>query len=544
MVETHISWVVLTGDYAYKIKKPVDLGFLDYSTPEKRRFYCEEELRLNGRLSPDLYLEVVAITGSADSPAIAGEGPVVDWAVKMRQFPQEALLDRRLEAGLVDGPSIDRVADAVAAFHGAIPAVAADSALGTPSQVLAPALENFRHLRETAPADLAGALQGLEDWTRRTHGALEPVFRTRREAGRIRECHGDMHLGNMAEIDGRLRIFDGIEFNEALRWIDVMSEAAFAMSDLNHRHRPDLGWRFLNRYLEGTGDYAGLVVLGFYRVYRLMVRAKVTAIRLGQREAGSTEWERDRREVDAYVAQARRVTTPAAPALILTRGISGSGKSWLSAVLVEHLEAVRLRSDVERKRLFGLSRDADSRSVPGGCGVWPGRCSTPASRPSWTPPSSTPRTAGPSGSWPGRRAVRSSSSTSGWTPPRRAGGWPRGSAGVTTPRRRALRCWSASSRVTAGCRRTSRATPSPSTGPRRRPRTSSPLGSRGASPAPEGTFRPQAGSYRSGPGPPHQSRKRLNCLSPVRACTGPESGGSTSRRSLDEGRRPESGDSA
>ncbi|MDZ7751839.1 MAG: AAA family ATPase [Gammaproteobacteria bacterium] len=365
LVETHISWVLLSGDYAYKIKKPVDLGFLDFSTPDKRRFYCEEELRLNSRLAPDIYLEVVPVTGTPESPAIQGEGPVVDHAVKMRQFPQEGLLDRRLEQGLVRAADIDHMAAVVAAFHRDIPAAHGDGGKGNPGGILEPALENFRHLRAHTPDDLAPALETLERWTRDTFAALAGVFAARRAGGFVRECHGDMHLGNMAEVDGELRIFDGIEFSAALRWIDVMSEAAFVMTDLNHRGRADFGWRFINRYLEETADYDGLAVLAFYRVYRIMVRAKVAAIRLEQLSPDSEEWRADKAEVERYVAQALGVTAAPEPTLILTRGVSGSGKSWLSQGLVEHLGAVRLRSDVERKRLFGLARDADSGALPG-----------------------------------------------------------------------------------------------------------------------------------------------------------------------------------
>ncbi len=363
--ETHISWVLLTGDYAYKIKKPLDLGFLDFSTLDKRRFYCDEELRLNSRLAPDIYLGVVPVTGSVEAPAIEGSGPVVDYAVKMRQFSQDGLLNRRLEKGLVTAADIDHMAAVVAAFHGDIPAMDAGEDPQDAGGILEPALENFRHLRAHTDDDLAPALDTLERWTRNTFAGLEDVFAARRAGGFVRECHGDMHLGNMAEVDGELRIFDGIEFNADLRWIDVVSEAAFVMTDLNHRGRRDFGWRFINRYLEETGDYDGLAVLAFYRVYRLMVRAKVAAIRLQQLPADSDEGRRDRAEVERYIHQAQGVASAPGPGLLLTRGVSGSGKSWLSQGLVEHLGAVRLRSDVERKRLFGLDSRASSRSGPG-----------------------------------------------------------------------------------------------------------------------------------------------------------------------------------
>jgi aminoglycoside phosphotransferase family enzyme len=283
VIETHISWVLLTGEYAYKIKKPVNLGFVDFTTPGQRRYYCEEELRLNRRLALGLYLEVVSIRGDPGAPRISGEGPVLDYAVKMREFPQDALASRRIAGGDFGAAEIDALAARVAEFHAGAPAAGPEGRFGTPDAVLSAALQNFEQMLPLVKTVTeVRTLRMLRQWTEREHGARRDAFERRRGEGFVRECHGDLHLGNITMIDGRPVPFDCIEFNDELRWIDVMSEVAFLAMDLEDRGRRDLAWRFLNRYLEATGDYAGIPVLRFYLVYRALVRAKVHLIRSRQ----------------------------------------------------------------------------------------------------------------------------------------------------------------------------------------------------------------------------------------------------------------------
>lgn len=352
-IETHISWVLLCGEYAYKIKKAVDLGFLDFTTLDRRRFYCHEELRLNGRLAPELYLDVVPIAGTAQRPQVGGAGEVIEYAVKMKRFPQEALLSRMVERQGLDPGLIDQMIEIIADFHQRIPSVAGDSELGTAQRVRGPVDENFRQIRErVGDAKHGRLLDQIRQWSEREFVARRSDLRSRREQGFVRECHGDMHLGNMAWIGGRVLIFDGIEFNPALYWIDVMSEVAFLCMDLEDHGYRALAFRFLNGYLERTGDYLGLRVLPYYLAYRAMVRAKVASIRL-QQETEHGEAPEARAELDNYLALALRYTQAARPALFITHGLSGSGKSTLSAPLVERLPAIRLRSDRERQRLFG-----------------------------------------------------------------------------------------------------------------------------------------------------------------------------------------------
>ncbi|MGW8247619.1 MAG: bifunctional aminoglycoside phosphotransferase/ATP-binding protein [Acidiferrobacterales bacterium] len=357
VIETHISWVLLTGEYVYKIKKPVDFGFLDFSTLEKRHHFCEEELRLNQRLAPKLYLEVVSITGSEEQPKINGPGEPIEYAVKMRQFPQSAQLDRLLAAGQLQPGIIDRLADKVAQFHQSIKSVEADSPYGDIDHLKLPMLENFTQIREAIDAaDVKPTLDALEQWTRVHFLELAPAIAERKADGFVRECHGDMHLRNIALWQDEIVVFDCIEFNPNLYWIDVVSEIAFLIMDLEDREQEALAQRFLNRYLETTGDYYGLRLLPFYKVYRAMVRAKVDALRLkqeGEREqTGSSDYQQTFREFHQYLLLAERYIQPARPVLLINYGLSGSGKSVTTRQLAEALPAIQLRSDIERKRLF------------------------------------------------------------------------------------------------------------------------------------------------------------------------------------------------
>lgn len=361
MLETHISFVLLAGDYAYKIKKPVVLPFADFGSLEARRHYCFEELRLNRRFAPQLYLDVVPITGSVESPHVEGEGPALEYAVKMRRFGQDALFDHLLAQGALRPEHIDGLAGRMAAFHAEAPATT-DAAFGTPDEVLQPALDNFADMAPHAHAQRREVLDGLQAWTRQAFATLDPVFAARHRAGRVRECHGDLHLRNIVLIEGEPVPFDCIEFSEALRWIDVINEAAFLAMDLMDRGRPDLGYRFLDRYLAKTGDYDGIAVLRFYLVYRALVRAKIHDLRARQAEADPREAQRLQAAADHYLSLAGDIAHGARPALLLMHGFSGAGKSRVAAALVEALGAIRVRSDVERKRLFGLDATDRSRS--------------------------------------------------------------------------------------------------------------------------------------------------------------------------------------
>ena len=363
LIETHISFILLAGAYAYKIKKAVALGFLDFSTLEKRRFYCEEELRLNRRFAPDLYLDLVAIGGTPARPVLYASGSILEYAIKMARFPQEALLDRMLEAGGLTPQLIDGVAAEVAAVHGAVAGASVPAGRGTPEAVRQPVHENFVQIAERAIGRAENELlPSLRAWCEEEFTRRQKDFIARLENGFVRECHGDLHLGNMALIEGRVTLFDCIEFNPGLRWIDVMSDAAFLVMDLEDRGRPDLAWRFLNAYLERSGDFAGLRVLPYYLVYRAMVRAKVACIRASQPGLSGREAQQAWQRAQSYLAIAARLARQARPWLLITFGYSGSGKTTATQALLEKTGAIRLRSDVERKRLHGLAPEARSQS--------------------------------------------------------------------------------------------------------------------------------------------------------------------------------------
>jgi uncharacterized protein len=354
VAETHVSWVFLTGEYAYKVKKPVKLPFLDFSTLERRRHFCEEEIRLNRRLAPELYLGIVPIGGDPAAPRV-GATPAIEYAVKMRQFPDTARLDRLLAKGSLADDALRSFAEELARFH----AEQAPVSPRDPAETAASAaLENFDELEQYLEAR---ALAPLRDWTREHAANVARAFSRRAALGRYRECHGDLHLENLLMLDDRIVAFDALEFDRQLREIDVLSEAAFLAMDLGAHGRDDLGYVFLSQYLEDGGDYDGMDILRFYLVYRALVRAKVRAIKAAQKSA-----EPDRTALEPYLDAATTLIAPRKPLLVITHGLSGSGKTHVTQSLVGPLRAVRVRSDLERKRLHGLAAAARSGSAVGG----------------------------------------------------------------------------------------------------------------------------------------------------------------------------------
>jgi aminoglycoside phosphotransferase family enzyme/predicted kinase len=363
VVETHISSILLTGEFAYKIKKPLDLGFLDFSTLGKRLHACEEEVRLNRRLAPAIYIGVVPITGSTAAPCINGPGVPFEYAVKMRQFPPDATLDRLQADGQLIARHVEAIATTLARFHLENCARAgADTPFGDPQHIWQPVAQNFLQIapRLTDAADHQ-QFDALQHWSEAEHARLAPLLTARKRDGFIRECHGDLHLGNLAWVDDQLLVFDCLEFNPELRWIDIQSEIAFCTMDLMQRGRTDLAWLFLNTWLEITGDYEGLALLRYYAVYRALVRAKVAVLRAGQ--VTGPDSDTALAEARAILDLATTLTRPLPLRLDITHGLSGSGKTTLTQTLMQTPGAIRLRSDVERKRLAGL--DALERSNSG-----------------------------------------------------------------------------------------------------------------------------------------------------------------------------------
>ncbi len=364
LLETHISWVLLTENYAFKLKKPLDLGFLDFSTLEKRRQACLDELRLNQRLAPDLYLEVITITGAPHAPSLEHNGDELEFAVKMRRFDQDQLLAHLMEEHRITPSLLDVLIDEVANFHQSLPGADTDSPWGSFEAVWEPVAQNFQQIQSTPLLDHhEKELTDLLAWSEQEHQRKRKIFETRRRAGFVRECHGDMHLGNMVSIDERVVIFDCLEFNAALRWIDTISELAFLVMDLADRGATHYAFRALNGYLQITADYAGLKVLRYYLVYRAMVRAKVNAIRCQQEREQGLNYENALNEAAGYLQLASGYTQPVQPYLAITTGLSGSGKTTYTQQLLERTGAVRIRSDVERKRLAELDARTKSQSA-------------------------------------------------------------------------------------------------------------------------------------------------------------------------------------
>ena len=344
VVETHISWLLLAGDTAWKLKKPLTLPFLDYGTPALRRHFCTEELRLNRRFAPGLYLGLDAVDDTGE------------WAVRMRRFPESQRLDHVCTRGELGPEQLSQLARLVVAFHDAAAVAGPDTRFGEPAQVLAPALDNFAPLRARLPGQ-APRLDALEAWTRAEFARIEPTLAARKAGGRIRECHGDLHLGNLVLLDGQVCPFDCIEFSDDLRWIDVASELAFTYMDLLDHRRPDLAAWLLDAWLHESGDFSAVPVLRFYSVYKALVRAKVAAL------GGAGP------QASGYLALAESIATPPPPRLTITFGLSGSGKSTQSGALLRSspgATTLRLRSDVERKRLHGLAPLERSHSTPAG----------------------------------------------------------------------------------------------------------------------------------------------------------------------------------
>ncbi|MBT3066332.1 AAA family ATPase [Rhodoferax sp. U11-2br] len=362
LVETHISWVLLAGEFAYKIKKPVKLAFLDFSTLALRQQACLDELRLNRRLAPDIYLDVVCLNNSPHGPQWGGTGQVLDYAVRMRRFDEAGRLDHVCERGELRPVHLSDLAGSLVAFHETAAFAAPDTRFGVPDQVMAPMLDNFTDLstmlKPPPDADALARLACLQTWTQAQFKQLAPLMHARKSGGRVRECHGDLHLANLVLINGAVRLFDCLEFNEDLRWIDVASDIAFPYIDLLEHGQPGLANWLLNEVLSHSGDYQGSLLLRFYAVYRCLVRAKVAAIRAKQLHAYTSE-------VQADISLAERLAAPHPVQLTVTHGLSGCGKTYLTDQWLQqnnHAPTLRLRADVERKRLFKLGRLAQSNS--------------------------------------------------------------------------------------------------------------------------------------------------------------------------------------
>ena len=361
LVETHISWVVLAGDYAYKIKKPVRLPFLDYSTLDARKRFCEEEVRLNRRLAPELYEGVSRIVTTAGGLAMDQAGDLADYAVRMRRFGSDQRLDRRLADNTLSASDIDACARRIAAMHEDAPRAGPDGPYGTPEVVLGVVRDCIDAL-----GDGAVAVREARRWLEDREPDLTGCFAARLAGGWVRECHGDLHLANLACVDEKIVPFDAIEFDPALRWIDIQADAAFLLMDLWSREHPGLAWRFYDTWLARTGDYDGVAMLRYYLIYRHLVRAKVDRIRLDQAPADPEERRQVARRLAIHFGGIRDLLRPGRPGLVLTHGLSASGKSTLAKGLAAEMQMIRLRADLLRKRMAGMDPFDHDSGPPAG----------------------------------------------------------------------------------------------------------------------------------------------------------------------------------
>lgn len=379
LVETHGAWVLLAGAYAYKIKKPVRFPFMDFSSLALRQQACTTEIRVNRRFQiPDqpatkLYVGVLPILGTPEAPrwgqaTDADQGQAIEFAVQMHRFDETQRLDHLCAQGALTPEHMGSLARRMVGFQSRAAALGASQPWGHPAAAMRWPRDNFKALRAllTDPAD-AARIRQLSNWTEQSFVAIEPLLARRRQKDRVREGHGDLHLANMVLINGEVMPFDAIEFNDELRWVDVANDMAFAWMDLLSHHRPGLANVLLSAWLDASGDVSAPTVWDFFASYRAGVRAQIAALRMQQLGGPGASPEADASLAQArrYLALAQAITQPPPPQLVITHGLSGSGKTWASSRWLASEtsgRAIRLRSDVERKRLHGVSQLAATGS--------------------------------------------------------------------------------------------------------------------------------------------------------------------------------------
>ncbi len=358
LIQTHISYVFLTGEFAYKVKKPVNFGFLDFSSLEKRHFFCQEELRLNQRLAPDLYLAVLPIYQENDRFSFIPNGrEAVEYTIKMRQFPQEQLLINLFERGELTFEHVTTIGEQLAQFHRNAATNDRISQFGTAAAMAQVAEDNFNHTKSYIGRGQTQTQFDLtQAFTRKFLAEHQADFDRRIAQHKIRECHGDLHLKNICLWHDRIQIFDCIEFNEPFRNSDVLYDVAFLFMDLEFRGRLDLANRFLNVYLEETNDYEGLLFLPLFCSMRAYIRAKVTSFLLDDPNVPDSVKIAAQEEASNYYRLAYQYTQRKnnSPQVILMCGLSGTGKTTIARQLAVRLNAIHIRSDAMRKHLAGI----------------------------------------------------------------------------------------------------------------------------------------------------------------------------------------------
>lgn len=364
LVQTHVSFIFLTDSHAWKVKKSVDFGFLDFTTLEKRRFFCHEEVRLNRRLSPHVYLGVVPIVRQGGRVVVGGEGEPFEYAVKMVRLPGELMMDRLLDRDGVTSGKVRELAEVIARFHLAADRGGRIASFGTPEMISSHWRENFDQARRFRGVTVEPEeFDFLEGWVERFMTRNHHLFLRRVEEGFIRDCDGDLHAANICLTDP-VTVFDCIEFNERFRFIDTAADLAFLLMDLDRHGRGDLRETLRSRYVKITGDGGMLPLLPFYQSQRAFIRGKVESLATLDPELADDERERftlsARRSYSLAVRYAREAGEPL---LAITCGKVGSGKSRLAGFLAERWGWDRFSSDRIRKELHGIPLTERGRPI-------------------------------------------------------------------------------------------------------------------------------------------------------------------------------------
>lgn len=356
LIQTHVSYVLLTGDYAYKLKKAVNFGFLDYSTLELREHFCRQELEMNKRGAAEIYLEVLPITQTDNKLELGGSGTTVEYTLKMCQFPQDNLLINLFQQGKLTEEMVENLGRLVAQFHRKCPTNDYVLSFGEVAKVRQAFDENYEQTAKyIGLAQTQEQFDATREFTDNFFATKQEVLASRVKKGWIRECHGDLHLGNICLWHDKILLFDCIEFNEPFRFVDVMYDVAYGVMNFLVGNRPDLANAYLNTYLEESGDWEGLQILPLYVSRQAYVRAKITSFLLDDPGVPAADKEQAKVTASQYYKMAFDCTKLGQGSLVMMSGVSGSGKSTVAKKIACQNNAIHIRSDAVRKHLAGVS---------------------------------------------------------------------------------------------------------------------------------------------------------------------------------------------
>jgi hypothetical protein len=357
LVQTHVSFIFITDNLVYKIKKPVNFSFLNFTTLDRRRFYCNEEVLLNRRLCPDMYLGVVELRRTHTGASFSGEGEIIDYAVKMRRLPEERMLDRLLSEDQVTVDDIRRIARTIAEFHLNAERNKEIDSFGSTESIKRNWNENFQQIAEFCAETVRDHdLQIIRQWVDNFLADQQRLFVERVSRGFIRDCDGDIHMENICLTEDQVLVFDCIEFNNRFRFSDTAADIAFLIMDFDFQGRPDFSEVFLAEYIAVTGDHNIRQVLDFYKIYRAVVRGKVESLRLHDPNIPMNEKLAAKERAIRYFRLARGyiIRRKLPLTLFITCGLMGSGKSTIASRLALELGIDRLSSDQARKEISSV----------------------------------------------------------------------------------------------------------------------------------------------------------------------------------------------